>query len=101
MLSLKNISKGCVWLVVHIIAFVLVAWIFLGMTPTETYQRFIMRMQSYRAGTVSFTSDLAKTGARMGQVADHHLNEAAERIDGHDPYERYNQSLDEKVRNDF
>ncbi len=101
MLSLKNISKALVWLVVHIIAFVLIAWIFLGLTPTETYQKFVARMQSYRAGTFTFTSDLANTGSRMGAVANHHLNEASERIDGHDPYERYNQGLDNNVRRDF
>lgn len=99
MLSLKNISKAFVWLMIHFIAFVLVAWIFLGITPTEIYQRFVERMQSFRTGI--YPSDLMKTASRMGQVMDHHLNEASERIDGHDPYERYNQNLNNKIQKDF
>lgn len=98
---MRKLIKFCTWLIVHIIAFVVIAWIFLGMTPTETYQKFVYRMHSIRSGTSTFASDLSKTGASMGRVANQHLGEAAERIDGRDPYERQNSIIDQKVRSDF
>lgn len=98
MFSLKNISKAIVWLVVRAIAFFVLVWIFLGMNPTETYQKIADRAVSLKNGTFSFSQSLSKTASSMNRVADHHLNEAAERTDGVDPYQRYNSTLDHNTR---
>lgn len=98
MFSLKNISKAIVWLVVRTIAFFVLVWIFIGMNPTETYRTIADRAMSLKNGTFSFSQSLSKTANSMKRVANHHLNEAAERTDGIDPYQRYNSTLDQKTR---
>lgn len=98
MFSLKNISKAIVWLVVHTVIFFVLVWIFIGMNPTETYRKIADRAISLKNGTFSFSQSLSKTAASMKRVSDHHLNEAAERTDGIDPYQRYNSTLDQKTR---
>lgn len=96
---MKKLTKICVWLIVHIIAFVLVAWIFLGLTPLETYQKFTTRMSSIRNGTFSFVSDAADAGNRLGKTANRHYNDSERVRQGHDPYEDYNADLDARTRN--
>ncbi len=100
-MSLGKIFKALVWLTVHIIVYVLLTWVFLGIGPKETYHKFIQQMNAYRSGAFTFSSDFATTTSKFGRVANHHLNEASERIDGIDPYDRHNSQLDQKVRQDF
>ena len=97
----KNLTKALVWLVVRAIAFFVLVWIFLGMAPTETYQQIVNRVTSLKNGTASFTQSVTKTGASMGRVGQHHLNEMNDRTNGIDPYQRHNDSLDAQVRKDF
>ncbi len=101
MLSLKNLSKAFVWLCVHAVAFVLLAWLLLGLTPTQTVNKSYDNILGLINGTRSFGRSLTKTAGSMSSVAQHHLNEAAERIDGKDPYEKYNSQIGQKVLNDF
>ncbi len=94
----KKISKTIIWLVVHIIAFFILVWILLGMGPFETYQRIVNRVVSFANGTIAATNNITKTAGDMGRVANHHLNEANDRINGKDPYQDYNSTLDANVR---
>lgn len=94
----KNISKAIIWLVVHAIAFFVLVWILLGMGPSETYHKIAARVMSVKNGTVAATNSITKTAGDMGRVANHHLNEANDRIHGKDPYQDYNSTLDANVR---
>lgn len=97
----KNLAKAFVWFAVHAIAFFLLVWILLGMSPMDTYGQMANRFLSIKNGTFAFSQSVAKTGRSMGKVGNHHLNEMNDRINGKDPYQDYNNSLDSKVRNDF
>lgn len=94
----KNLSKAVIWLVIHIIAFFVLVWAFLGLSPADTYHKIVERAISLKNGTISATNSVAKTAGSMGRVADHHLNEANDRIHGKDPYADYNSTLDTTVR---
>lgn len=101
MFSIKKLTKALVWFGVYAIAFILLAWLLLGLTPTQTVQTSYSNVMNLIHGTKSLSRSVAKTAGSMSNVAQHHLNEAAERIDGKDPYEDYNATIDSKVRQDF
>lgn len=101
MFLIKKLSKTIVWLCVHIVAFILLVWLLLGLTPTQTVQVSHHNIINMINGTKGFGKSVARTAERMSDVAQHHLNEAAERIDGKDPYENYNATLDARVHKDF
>ncbi len=94
----KNISKAIIWFVIHAIAFFVLTWVLLGMGPLETYNKIASRVISLKNGTITATNSVAKTAGSMGRVANHHLNEANDRINGKDPYQDYNSTLDANVR---
>lgn len=97
----KFLTKALVWFVVHAIAFFVLVWVLLGMGPQETYQQIVNRVISFQNGTASFSQSLAKTGASMGRVGQHHLNEMDDRTNGIDPYQRHNSTIDANTRRDF
>lgn len=101
MLSIKKLTKALIWFCVHAIAFILLAWLLLGFTPTQTVETSYGNIMNLVSGTKGFSRTVGKTAGSMSNVAQHHLNEAAERIDGKDPYEKYNANIAEKVNQDF
>lgn len=101
MLSIKKLTKALIWFCVHAIAFILLAWLLLGLTPTQTVQTSYDNIMGLINGTKNFSRGVTKTAGSMSNVAQHHLNEAAERIDGKDPYENYNANISNKVHGDF
>ena len=98
---LKNLSKICIWFIVRAFIFFVLVWILLCINPTDTYNRIYQRAIALKNGTFSFSQSLSHTARNMGKVADYHLKEAAERIDGKDPYQDYNSTLDRNIRQDF
>ncbi len=103
--TLKGLIKFLILAVfkiaVFFIIFMLCAWALLGMTPSETWTTTVSRISSLTGGIVNFGHDTMDTAGRMKGVAQYHLNQAAERIDGKDPYEDYNKALDQKVQQDM
>lgn len=89
----KKLSKACTHLIVYIVIFFALVWILLGLTPSQTYHQIVNR-------AISATNVATKTAGDMGRVANHHLNEASDRIHGKDPYQDYNNALDARVRQD-
>ncbi len=100
--TLKNLFCLCfrilVRLVFYALVFIVLAWLLLGLTPTQTVQTSMKNIINIVYGTKSFTRSLSQTAGSMGDVARHHLNEAAERVDGKDPYAGFNAGLDAQVQ---
>ncbi len=96
--TLKNLISLCFRIVVRLtfyaLVFIVLAWLLLGLTPTVTVRTSMRNISNL----MNFTRDISRTASNMGDVARHHLNEASERIDGKDPYEDFNATLDEKTR---
>ncbi len=98
---LRKLYRVLVWLAIRAAIFLALVWICIGMKPIDTYNEFVNRIRNAHASVQSFFDDVRDTGVMMGAVADHHLQEAKDRTNGIDPYERQNREMDKKVRKDF
>lgn len=90
---LKVLWKLIVYVVVIYLVFMALAWAFLGSYPRETWSISKLRLNNAWSFVTGATNDVSKTARDMSNVAQKHLNEAKDRIDGKDPYEDYNRSL--------
>lgn len=91
----KTIFGFCFRWTLYIFAFIMLVWVFLGIPPTDSLKtandRVWSAYQFMAKGT--FLDDITKTAGDMKRVANRELNQAAERIDGKDPYEDFNNQL--------
>lgn len=93
-----KLIKGCVRLAVYAVVFTLLAWIFLGLSPRDTWNRFLKQVNYVTSFVTGSARNVSETASSMANVAKHHLNEAADRIDGKDPYEGFNNRLSEGLQ---
>ena len=95
----KKFSKALVWLALHITAFVISVWFFMGIKPIDTYYKTKRQLSSYVNSIGSsfglFTDASSRLGSKAGKYG---LQEAKDVMDGKDYYEGYNMNLDKKVR---
>ncbi len=100
-MSFGKIFKTLVRLAIYVVIYVLLTWLFLGLTPRQTYNRFMQQMNAYFSGAATFTSDFADTTSKFSRVAGQQLNEASDRIQGVDPYERQNSEINRNIHNNL
>ena len=95
----KKFKKASVWLLVHIIAFVVSVWFFMGIKPIDTYYKTTRQLSSYvnsiRSGFGLFADASSRLGAKANKYG---LQEAKDVMDGKDYYEGYDMNLNKTVR---
>jgi hypothetical protein len=82
-----------------VLIFVGLVWALLGMEPSETYMRTRDNLGHKWAKIKAFSGDVFSTGESMKNVADYHLQQASDRLNGIDPYEKVNQKFSEDIKN--
>ena len=90
---IAKLIKECIRLVIYAVVFVLLAWIFLGLSPRSTWNRFLTQAGHVTSFVTGSARNVSETASDMANVAKYHLNEASDRIDGKDPYEDFNNRL--------
>ncbi len=93
--------KTIIRLIIYIAVFMAFVWLLLGIPPQDTWTRSWDRLNQMIGRAASSAGDIAKTAGDMKNVAGYHLQQAADRIDGKDPYEDFNAQLSEQVRRDL
>lgn len=88
-----KLIKLCINIAIVIIILMALAWLFLGLTPRQSYERAKAHINSWIHGAGSISQSVQNTADSMADTAKSRLNEAADRINGKDPYEEYNNRL--------
>jgi len=89
--------SGLMHLFFRIVIFVLLVWIFLGITPVETYKTATDRVASGWHAVLSYFGYVQETASDMKDAANSQLQQASDRFHGKDPYERLVHKLDADV----
>lgn len=81
---IKKFLGFCCRFALYVFAFMMLVWVFLGISPTDSLNKVNNRIwQGYRfmfADTV--VDDITKTAGSMKRAANRELNQASERIAG-------------------
>ena len=72
-------------------------WFLLGIPPQEAFTRAKTNLGRFLGQTSKFAGDFGKTAGDMKNVAEHHLEEANDRLHGIDPYTKLAKKLDESM----
>ena len=88
-----KLIKGCINLVIYAVIFTMIAWIFLGLSPKSTWDRFNRQVDKVTSFITGSAGNISSTASDMANVARYHLDQASDRIDGKDPYEEVGDRL--------
>ena len=95
------IGKLCRYLfhaIVYATIFLGLVWLLLGIPPQEAWLRTRNNLGRLTGRASHFAGDFGKTTSDMKDVANYHLKQASDRINGIDPYERVAKQFDDSVR---
>ncbi len=96
-----RLVKLVIRLAIYAVVFAAFAWLLLDIGPAETWQRSVENLGNIGARISGAASTTVKTAGDMKDVAGYHLREAADRIEGKDPYEDFARSLDARIQQDL
>ncbi len=87
---MKKLMIALKWLAIHIGAFLLVVWFFMGINPQEACQKVNKQLSGYVSGVKSMWSDFSDASVRLGKKANKYGLQEAENVrQGKDRYEGY------------
>ena len=72
-------------------------WFFLGMPPNETYARARVQMNKMFGRAQTLSQGTQTQVSQMGQEYNTQIQHASDRFHGKDPYERFNNRLNDVV----
>lgn len=82
-----KLIKVCIKLMIYAVIFTVIAWIFLGLSPKSTWDRFNRQVDKITSFITGSVRNVSSTASDMANVARYHLDQASDRIEGKDPYE--------------
>ena len=84
-------------ILIYVVVFVGLVWLILGIPPMETYSRAVQNIGGLIGRATGISQEVMQTAGDMKNVADSHLQQAADRINGIDPYEKIARQFDADV----
>ena len=82
---------------IYVLLFLGLVWLLLGISPKEAYVRAGDNLDRLMGRVGNFSSNMGETVHDMRGVAGQHLQEAADRINGTDPYEKTAKKIDQST----
>lgn len=79
------------------VVFLLLAWVLLGMHPREGATTTYNRIRGVWHWVTGFAGDVKEAGVGMKEMGERHLKGAQDRFHGIDPYEEYNNKLNQNL----
>ena len=83
--------------IVYVI-FLALAWVLLGIHPREGASSTYRRIASIGHWITGFAGDVKDAGAGLHKMGEKHLKGAQDRFHGIDPYEDYNNRLNQDIQ---
>lgn len=80
------------------VVFLVLAWVLLGIHPREGASTTYNRIASIGHWITGFAGDVKDAGAGMAKMGERHLKGAQDRFHGIDPYEEYNNKLNQDMQ---
>ncbi len=84
--------------VIVYVIFLIMAWILLGLHPREGFTQTTDRLRGGWHRITGFAGDVKEAGAGLHKMGEKHLKGAQDRFHGIDPYEEYNNQLNQDIR---
>lgn len=94
-----KIIKFLFHFIVYAVFFLGLAYLLLGISPQESIARMKTQFHRFTNTSSRISSAVSKTAGDMKDAADSQLQQASDRLHGHDPYERIAQRYDADVAN--
>ena len=85
-------------LIVYVI-FLILAWVLLGIHPRDGFAQTTDRIRGAWYRVTGFAGDVKEAGAGLKDLGERHLKDAQDRYHGIDPYEKYNNQLNQNMHN--
>lgn len=80
------------------VVFLILAWVLLGIHPREGASTTYRRIASIGHWITGFAGDVKEAGKGMAEMGEKHLKGAQDRFHGIDPYEDYNNRLNQDIQ---
>lgn len=88
--KMKKLMRALKWLAIHLGAFLLVIWFFMGINPQEAYQKTSNQLAMYISTIKGGWNDFSDASVRLGKKANKYGLQEAENVrQGKDYYEGY------------
>ena len=84
-------------LIVYVI-FLILAWVLLGIHPRDGFAQTSERFRGAWHRITGFADDVKEAGSGLHRMGERHLQEAKDRYNGIDPYEKYNNQLNQDIQ---
>ena len=82
------------------VVFLILAWALLGIHPREGTSTTYSRISSIGHWITGFAGDVKEAGSGLAEMGEKHLKGAQDRFHGIDPYEDYNNRLNQDIQKD-
>ena len=80
------------------VVFLILAWVLLGIHPREGASTTYNRIASIGHWITGFAGDVKDAGSGLAKMGEKHLKGAQDRFHGIDPYEEYNNRLNQDIQ---
>lgn len=80
------------------VVFLILAWVLLGIHPREGASTTYRRISSIGHWITGFAGDVKEAGSGLAEMGEKHLKGAQDRFHGIDPYEEYNNRLNQDIQ---
>ena len=95
---LRSLLRLTFRLAIIYVVFLVLAWMLLGIHPREGASITYNRISSIGHWITGFAGDVKDAGQGMAKMGQKHLKDAQDRYHGIDPYEEFNNKLNQDIQ---